>query len=128
MSQSSSDLLGKSIYEVNQFGPQEQREARRSWLESVLLDLAPGEPKWSALFRYESPRRAQDAARAAASDPDGSSAQLAPRYWKIKASLLDSTQRGGDIALRVSEVTDRVDEYERNQRERAKLRSQAQLL
>ncbi|MFM0217112.1 MULTISPECIES: sensor histidine kinase [Paraburkholderia] len=127
VSQSSSDLLGKSIYEVNQFGPQEQREARRSWLESVLLDLAPGEPKWSTLFRYESPRRAQDAARAAASDPDGSSAQLAPRYWKIKASLLDSTQRGGDIALRVSEVTDRVDEYERNQRERAKLRSQAQL-
>ena len=29
--------------------------------------------------------------------------------------------------MRVSEVTDRVDEYERNQRERAKLRSQAQL-
>jgi PAS domain S-box-containing protein len=65
---------------------------------------------------------------------DASAAAKEPRYWKIKASLqglpLAQGTRSGPadhIVLRVSEVTGQVSEHERNQRERAKLRSQAQL-
>jgi PAS domain S-box-containing protein len=121
--QSLSDLQGKSILDVNQFGPAEQREARRAWLIGALRDLSPGGSKWSPLFRYEMPEH-RDA------KPNGEAAgeQRVPRYWKIKASLLGARHgQGGTIALRVSEVTERVSDYERDQRERAKLRSQAQL-
>ncbi|MFM0292908.1 MULTISPECIES: sensor histidine kinase [Paraburkholderia] len=121
--QSLSDLQGKSILDVNQFGPAEQREARRAWLIGALRDLSPGGSKWSPLFRYEMPEH-RDA------KPNGEAAGelRVPRYWKIKASLLGARHgQGGTIALRVSEVTERVSDYERDQRERAKLRSQAQL-
>jgi PAS domain S-box-containing protein len=121
--QSLSDLQGKSILDVNQFGPAEQREARRAWLIGALRDLSLGGSKWSPLFRYEMPEH-RDA------KPNGEAAGelRVPRYWKIKASLLGARHgQGGTIALRVSEVTERVSDYERDQRERAKLRSQAQL-
>lgn len=121
--QSLSDLQGKSILDVNQFGPAEQREARRAWLIGALRDLSPGDSKWSPLFRYEMPEH-----RDAKPDGEASGEQRVPRYWKIKASLLGARHGpGGPIALRVSEVTERVSDYERDQRERAKLRSQAQL-
>ncbi|WP_345813432.1 ATP-binding protein [Paraburkholderia sp. PREW-6R] len=121
--QSLSDLRGKSILDVNQFGTAEQRDARRAWLMTALRDLTVGESKWSPLFRYEMPDRRHDEP-----DADDPSGERVARYWKIKASLLGSRHgQGGNIALRVSEVTERVSDYEREQRERAKLRSQAQL-
>ncbi|MFM0593096.1 sensor histidine kinase [Paraburkholderia dilworthii] len=128
MGQSLSDLLGQSIFDVNQFGPVEQREARRAWLGSALRDLSAGEAKWSPLFRYEMPEsRRGDNGKDGGSDAPHD----VPRYWKIKASLLGARNgpggQGGQIALRVSEVTEGVSDYERDQRERAKLRSQAQL-
>lgn len=117
--QSAVDLLGKSILDVNQFGSSEQREARRAWLTTALRELSTGESKWSPLFRYEMPGHA---------GAGGESETRLPRYWTIKASLLPARDgQASAIALRVSEVTERVSDYERDQRERAKLRSQAQL-
>jgi PAS domain S-box-containing protein len=129
MGQSLGDLRGKSIFDVNQFGGPEQREARRAWLVGALRDLTVGQSKWSPLFRYEMPNRRHAEPEAEAdSDDDSDEPPRVVRYWKIKASLLGSRNgQGGNIALRVSEVTERVSEYERDQRERAKLRSQAQL-
>ncbi|MFM0057781.1 ATP-binding protein [Paraburkholderia phytofirmans] len=113
------DLVGKSILDVNQFGSSEQREARRAWVTTALRELSTGESKWSPLFRYEMPGHA---------GAGGESEPQVPRFWKIKASLLPARDgQGSAIALRVSEVTERVSDYERDQRERAKLRSQAQL-
>ncbi|MFC6311515.1 PAS domain S-box protein [Paraburkholderia dipogonis] len=119
MGQSASDLLGKSILDVNQFGSSEQREARRAWLTTALRELSTGESKWSPLLRYEMPGHAE---------AGGESEPRLPRYWTIKASLLPARDgQASAIALRVSEVTERVSDHERDQRERAKLRSQAQL-
>ncbi len=135
--QSLSNLLGKSILDVNQFGPTEQREARRAWLGGVLHELSAGEAKWSPLFRYEMPesRRGDHVSDHVSNNAGGNDGgrsretpQGVPRYWKIKASRLGAHQgQGGQIALRVSEVTQGLSDYERDQRERAKLRSQAQL-
>ncbi|WP_144108360.1 ATP-binding protein [Paraburkholderia sp. BCC1886] len=117
------DLLGKSLFDVNQFGAVEQREARRDWLLGALNGLSTGHSVWSPLFRYEMPEPQTHRDDSAEPAEPGM-----PRYWKIKASLLGASEgQGGYIALRVSEVTDRVSELERDQRERAKLRSQAQL-
>ena len=108
--QSAADLLGKSIFDINQFGPREQRDARRSWLSSALADLVPGEPKWSTLFRYETPPRAARSSDEAVAGSEASAPHLAVRYWRVKATLLPSSQDGGaHIVLRVSEVTERVD-------------------
>lgn len=123
MGQSMSDLRGKSILDVNQFGPAEQREARRAWLIGALRDLSVHESKWSPLLRYEMPEH-RDGRPAG----EASGEQPVARYWKVKASLLGARHgQNNTIALRVSEVTERVSDYERDQRERAKLRSQAQL-
>lgn len=119
LGQSLGDLVGRSIFDVNQFGTAEQREARREWLRGALRGLSTGEAKWSPLFRYEMPERYRN---------DAEAPRDVPRYWKIKASLLGTRQGAGShIALRVSEVTEGISDYERDQRERAKLRSQAQL-
>lgn len=123
MGQSLNDVVGKSILDVNQFGPAGQRDARRQWLSDALRDLSAHESKWSPLFRYEMPER-----RPARGGVDASPAQQVPRYWRIKASLMNAREgHSGNIVLRVSEATERVSDLEREQRERAKLRSQAQL-
>ncbi|WP_144145554.1 ATP-binding protein [Paraburkholderia sp. BCC1884] len=123
MGQSLCDVQGRSILDVNQFGPPEQREARREWLLGALREVTAGDAKWSPMFRYEMPGQ-----RTGGADGEAASEPATPRYWKVKASLLDAHHgQSGTIALRVSEVTRRVSDYEREQRERAKLRSQAQL-
>lgn len=123
LGQSLDDVQGKSIHDINQFGTPEQRDARRSWLDTAMRNLTVGESKWSPLFRYEMPER-----RPGPSDDAAEGVRTVARYWKIKANLLPARQGQGDhIVLRVSEVTDRVSDYEHDQRERAKLRSQAQL-
>lgn len=123
--QSLGDVRGKSILDVNQFGPAEQRQARRAWLTGALLDASLSKPKWSPLFRYEMPAYAHDGDKA---DGDAAAEQQVPRYWRIKASRLAARHgQDGAIALHVSEVEERASDYERDQRERAKLRSQAQL-
>lgn len=127
MGQSLGDLRGRSILDVNQFGPAEQREARRAWLIGALRDVSLGEPKWSPLFRYEMPEYG-DARASAKANGNASAGQPVPRYWKIKASPLAARHgQNGAIALHVSEVDERASDYESDQRERAKLRSQAQL-
>jgi signal transduction histidine kinase len=121
--QSLGALQGKSIYDINQFGTPEQREARRSWIGSVLTALRAGPSKWSPVFSYEMPESSLDEN----GQPIATGKAIA-RYWKIKADLLPPRDgQGGNIAVCVSEVTDSVSERERGQRERAKLRSQAQL-
>lgn len=132
--QSLGDVFGKSILDTNQFGSTEQRDARRAWLIGALRDVSTDQPKWSPLFRYEMP-----AHRDSVAADDADAGERVPRYWKIKVSLLAAPrERGsyggahgatssGHIVLRVSEVTTQLTDYERDQRERAKLRSQAQL-
>ncbi|MGF6570994.1 PAS domain S-box-containing protein [Paraburkholderia sp. GAS333] len=127
--QSLIDLQGKSILDTNQFGTAEQRDARRTWLTTALRELSGAQPNWSPLFRYEMPVHQDDGA-----GEEDSAGQRVPRYWKVKASLLAASPGQGEpgnlsghIVLRVSEVTTQISDYERDQRERAKLRSQAQL-
>jgi len=129
--QSLSDLQGQSILGTNQFGSAEQRDARRAWLTGALRDVSTDQPKWSPLFRYEMPAYRDSGTDEAAYPADP--ARRVPRYWKIKVSVLAAPPgqqqgaRNGHLVLRVSEVTAQISDYERDQRERAKLRSQAQL-
>ena len=132
--QSLSDLQGQSILDTNQFGSAEQRDARRAWLTGALRDVSTDQPKWSPLFRYEMPAYRDSATDEAAYPADPADpARRVPRYWKIKVSVLAAPPgqqqgaRNGHLVLRVSEVTAQISDYERDQRERAKLRSQAQL-
>jgi signal transduction histidine kinase len=113
------DVLGRSVFDINQFGPAEQRAERRAWLESALDHLAPGEYRSSPLLRY-------------ATGPEQNGG-VPERYWQIKAGVLDSDSAGVGtastqlIALCVHDVTESIAANERSQRERAKLRSQARL-
>ncbi|MEX3613793.1 MAG: ATP-binding protein [Burkholderia gladioli] len=111
-------VLGIRVQDINQFGTPAQREARREWLDEALRGPLRRESAWSPVFRYEMPVARDDGALASM-----------PRYWRIKTTPLDSADPtlAGAIAILVSEATDHVAEYERDQRERAKLRSQAQL-
>ncbi|MEX3583366.1 MAG: ATP-binding protein [Burkholderia sp.] len=106
-------VLGIRVQDINQFGTPAQREARREWLDEALRGPLRRESAWSSLFRYEMP-----VARAT-----GALAPM-PRYWRIKATPLDSADPtlAGAIAILVNEATGHVAEYERDQ-----LRSQAQL-
>ncbi len=131
--QSLSDVRGQSIFDTNQFGTAEQRDARRAWLTAALRELSTDQSRWSPLFRYEMPAH-RDGETDHGTDDEAGAGQRVPRYWKIKASLLAAARNQGEasgasdhIVLRVSEVTTQISAYERDQRERAKLRSQAQL-
>ncbi len=110
------DIRGRSIYDINQFGSQSQRELRRSWLDSMLPGLAPGENRLSPLIRYDTPM------------PNASDGELTPRYWQVRTSTIDGGGgRAPMIAMCVMDVSDSIAVTERDQRERAKLRSQARL-
>ncbi len=112
------DVVGRRVHDINQFGTAEQRAARGEWLDDVLLREPHRETAWSPVFRYEMPMPSADAGLVSV-----------PRYWRLKTMPLASGDPAlaGAIAILVSEATDHVAEYERDQRERAKLRSQAQL-
>ncbi|MEM5436270.1 PAS domain-containing sensor histidine kinase [Paraburkholderia diazotrophica] len=107
------DIQGCSIHDINQVGPQSQRELRRSWLDSLLAGLVPGEPRLSSLIRYDTPA------------PDRSDGTLTPRYWQARASMIEpSDGRAPLIAMCMMDVTESLAITERDQREREKLRSQ----
>jgi len=111
-----SDIQGRSVYDINQFGDEPQRAMRREWLDSMLIGLTPGEPRVSTVFRYDTPA------------PGANDGALMPRYWQVRVSLLETGS--GDsrlIAMSVLDVSDTIAVTERDQRERAKLRSQARL-
>lgn len=112
-------LIGKSVYDINQHVPDEQRETRRAWLESVLPSLRLGETRSSPILRYDLPL-AEDAA----------AGQLPERYWQARVSRVSSGSGlpGTDLLVFcLTDVTESVDASERHKRERAKLRSQARL-
>jgi PAS domain S-box-containing protein len=107
-------VIGKSIYEINQYGSEAHRAARNQWVAAAIADLKPGETRSSPPFRAEWP-----------SNEDG---KLALRFWTIKASVIVPADSGRSYyAIRVSDVTDRVQRSEADKREKARLRSQAQL-
>ncbi|WP_240057383.1 PAS domain-containing protein [Paraburkholderia azotifigens] len=106
------DIRGRSIYDINQFGSQSQRELRRSWLDSMLPGLAPGENRLSPLIRYDTPM------------PNASDGELTPR-WQRTSTIDGGGGRASMIAMCVMDVSDSIAVTERDQRERAKLRSQA---
>ncbi|MEM5385781.1 ATP-binding protein [Paraburkholderia phymatum] len=108
-----SDIQGCSIHDLNQVGPQSQRELRRSWLDSLLAGLVPGEPRLSSLIRYDTPA------------PNSSDGTLMPRYWQARASLIEpSDGQAPLIAMCMMDVTESLAITERDERERETLRSQ----
>ncbi len=106
-------LVGRSIYEINQAGSAAQREARRQWLDTMLGGGVPGESRLGPPIRYDL--------------ADGAAGPLVPRYWQARVTLM-STARGERLyGLCVHDITGRMEDEAREQRERAKLRSQARL-
>ncbi|GAB5097828.1 PAS domain-containing sensor histidine kinase [Caballeronia sp. HLA56] len=113
--QSKETLIGRSIFDVNQYGDGAQLAGRADWIHSMLAGLVPGQTRSSPYFRADWPSSAE-------------SQQLVPRFWKLKASVIDIPDDGRRyFVLRVSDVTSRVQRREAEQREKARLRSQAQL-
>ncbi|WP_336601825.1 PAS domain-containing sensor histidine kinase [Paraburkholderia bengalensis] len=110
------DIAGRSIYDINQFGSQSQRDLRRNWLDAMLPGLVPGESRLSPVLRYDTP------------SPKGSDGTLTPRYWQIRTSVIGPRDDAAPMfGVCVMDVTDSIAVSERDQRERAKLRSQARL-
>ena len=108
------DVINRSIFEINQFGSAVQSTARNQWIADTLDRLAPNVSATSAPFAYDMP------------SADGTG--LSPRYWIIKATLLELEPSGPPFTIiRVDEVTGDVAGAERHRRERAQLRSEAQL-
>jgi PAS domain S-box-containing protein len=115
------DILGLPIYEIDQFGTADQRTAWRAWLEETQVGLGDHETRTSTTFRYETPRHDNPPVAT-------SSGNYPMHYWQFSASRLSPDPAGRRfLALKVSEVTDHMTFAEERQRERAKLRSQAQL-
>ena len=117
-------VLGRSVYDINQYGSVQQRRARREWLESIFRRLnavqstaqSTTQSVMSTPFAYDMPLSV-----------DGVTT-LVTRYWVMKASVV----RLGDDALpytlvRLDEVTAQVGAEQASRREIAQLRSQAQL-
>jgi PAS domain S-box-containing protein len=109
-------VAGRSVFDINQYGNDAQCDARNEWIRALLDGLVPGETRTSTHFRGQWP--------SASDEPD----KLIARYWKLKASIIAPA---GSVrsyyALRVSDVTDKVARNEAERREKARLRSQAQL-
>jgi PAS domain S-box-containing protein len=110
------DITGRSIYDINQFGSQSQRDLRRNWLDAMLPGLVPGESRLSPVLRYDTP------------SSKGGDGTLTPRYWQIRTSMIGPRDGAAPMfGVCVMDVTDSIAVSERDQRERAKLRSQARL-
>lgn len=106
------EVVGKSVYDINQDGSAAQRQARAEWLDATLRDLAPGEERLSSLIRYDM----------------STHGKFAEHYWQVRASRVEASAAGDALLLlQVMDVTKEVAEGEENRRERAKLRSQARL-
>lgn len=106
-------VVGRSVYEINQAGSAAQREARRQWLETMLGDGVPGESRLGPPIRYDL--------------ADSDAGPLVPRYWQARVTLM-ATARGERLyGLCVHDISARMEDEAREQRERAKLRSQARL-
>ncbi|WP_321843605.1 sensor histidine kinase [Paraburkholderia bannensis] len=106
-------VIGRSVYEINQAGSAAQREARRQWLDTMLGDGVPGESRLGPPIRYD-----------LAGDDAG---PRVPRYWQVRVTLM-ATARGERLfGLCVHDISERMEDEAREQRERAKLRSQARL-
>ena len=111
------DVIDRSIYKINQFGSPAQCEARNQWIADTLNRVQPNAPVTSSAFAYEMP---------IGNGADG--AALQSRYWIIKASLLTlSASEPPYLVMRVDEATDEIVSVEKHRRERAQLRSEAQL-
>jgi len=104
-------LRGRFVHDINQFSSKEPRDEWRHWLDAVLLRLVPGQFELSQPLRYDIA-------------PNG---QLEAHYWRVRAAILQDGPHGRLYGLHVQDVTDNVEASARDQRERAKLRSQARL-
>lgn len=107
------ELVGRSVYEINQVGSASQRNERRRWLDGMLEGIGAGEQRLSPVIRYDIAR-------------DGSGPP-APRYWQASVTAMRTARGEPLIGLCVHDVTQRREDEARGQRERAKLRSQARL-
>ncbi|MDR5822524.1 ATP-binding protein [Caballeronia sp. LZ043] len=107
-------VMGKSIVDFNPHDTDDQRKARHAWLAAVCAKLLPG-------TSAESPYLPGNFQLDPSKSPE-------TRVWEFGASVVapaDSTQ--SYIALRVIDATDRVEREDADKREKARLRSQAQL-
>jgi len=113
------EIVGKSIFDINQHVPSEQREMRRAWLQSALPTLRSGETRLSPTLRYDLPVLAEDG-----------SATTAERHWQARVSRVGSgggLPGTGLLVFCLTDVTESVQATERHEREREKLHAQAQL-
>ncbi len=140
-------LLGRSIFEINQWGSDAQRQTRQEWLSATFATLRQTRRPVSAqYFRYDSlaPQAHRSPAEPysplAPSHAMPTDDTMVPRYWTILASLIPALTPHTDgnasvdgdsghewVAIRVWDVSEEIARTEENQRERAQLRSLAQL-
>lgn len=106
------EVVGKSVYAINQAGSDAQRAARHDWIDATLRGLGPGEERLSSLIRYDM----------------SATGAAAERYWQVRASRMEPPLVEESLyLLNVMDVTSQVAQSEQNRREHAKLRSQARL-
>ncbi|WP_438390478.1 ATP-binding protein [Caballeronia sp. DA-9] len=117
LEQDSSNVIGYHIDELPQFATFTAVDEGGAWLRSALEEMEMGETRSTPYFRFDL-AKAEEATHA--------------RFWKFKASLIpnlsdDATASGHYFAIRVSDVTEQAQRDALDQREKARLRSQAQL-
>jgi PAS domain S-box-containing protein len=108
------NVVGRSIFDIGQYGDKRQRAARNEWVSVLLDSLRPGiievSPALTAWW------------------PSEGGAELTLRMWEVAASIIPSSEGAPSyIAWRVNDVTEREQRLDADRRERARLRSQAQL-
>jgi PAS domain S-box-containing protein len=116
--QSRESTVGRSVLALPLFRALTMEPAGEAWLQSVCDGLTIGRTSSTPSFRFDLPPL------------DGGKSRR--HFWKLKASRIPSGPEvdqcaTGYLALRVSDVTERVEREIIEQREKARLRSQAQL-
>jgi PAS domain S-box-containing protein len=107
------ELVGAPVSHFDLIGASEQQASRAHWISAACGELHPGETKVSPPL-------------AGAFAPSGGSVPVF-QAWEIKASRLSLNVSSAYFTLQVSDVTARVEREDADKREKARLRSQAQL-
>lgn len=108
-------LLGRSIFDLSPTASQAAWERRNQWVRSFLSELVPHRLLRSSEFRQETAR----------DEADGG---MLVKVWALEAILIPPGALAQElIIIRLLDVTEAASNRERSQRERAMLRSQAQL-
>jgi PAS domain S-box-containing protein len=118
LEQSQERAVGQSVLELPLFGALTADAAGEAWFHRVCNGLTIGQTSSTSFFRFDLPPLENGQSRRC--------------FWKLKASRIPSGPGMGDtasgyLAFRVSNVTERVEREAIEEREKARLRSEAQL-